>query len=61
MSDFLAALGLVLIFEGILYGGFPSFAKRMVAQLLQLDDSALRIIGTAFVAIGFIVVWAVRG
>ncbi len=61
MSDFLAALGLVLIFEGILYGGFPAFAKRMVAQVLQLDDSALRIIGTACVAIGFLVVWTVRG
>jgi uncharacterized protein YjeT (DUF2065 family) len=61
MSDFLAALGLMLIFEGILYGGFPAFAKRMVAQVLQLDDSALRIIGTACVAAGFLVVWAVRG
>lgn len=61
MSDFLAALGLVLIFEGILYGGFPAFAKRMVAQVLELDEYALRIIGTACVVIGFLIIWAVRG
>lgn len=61
MADFLAALGLVLIFEGILYGGFPGFAKRMVSQVLQLDDAALRIIGAASVALGFFVIWSVRG
>lgn len=61
MSDFLAALGLVLIFEGILYGGFPGFAKRMVSQVLEFDDRALRVIGSVSVAIGFFVIWAVRG
>ena len=32
MTDFLAALGLVLVLEGIIYGGMPSLAKRLAAD-----------------------------
>ncbi len=61
MSDFLAAVGLVLILEGVLYGGFPQFAKRMVIQILDLDDNILRGIGTASVVCGMLLIWFVRG
>lgn len=61
MSDFLVAMGLVLIIEGVLYGGFPHFAKRLVHQILLLDETALRKIGIASVAAGLFLVWIVRG
>ncbi len=61
MSDFLAALGLLLVLEGIFYGGFPAFAKRVIAQVLEMDDSALRIVGAASVAGGFLLLWLMRG
>jgi uncharacterized protein len=30
VSDLIVALGLVLVIEGLLYGGLPRFAKRLV-------------------------------
>ena len=40
MSDFLAAIGLVLVFEGLVYGGFPHLAKHLAKQV---DITAVRI------------------
>lgn len=61
MADFLAALGLLLIIEGVFYGGFPQFAKRIVSQVLDLDDGSLRTIGAVSVAGGLLLIWLVRG
>ncbi|WP_336056757.1 DUF2065 domain-containing protein [Nitratireductor sp. CH_MIT9313-5] len=61
MSDFLAALGLVLVFEGLLYGGLPRFAKRMAADVLRLPESMLRATGLVAMALGVFIVWLVRG
>ncbi len=32
MSDFLAALGLVFVIEGLVFAAFPAAAKRAMAQ-----------------------------
>lgn len=61
MSDFLAALGLVLVFEGLIYGGFPLLAKRLAREVLGLPDSVLRGAGIASIAIGVLIIWLVRG
>lgn len=61
MSDFLAAIGLVLVFEGLIYGGFPFLAKRMAKDVLEIPDHVLRIAGIASIALGVLVVWFVRG
>ena len=61
MSDFLAAVGLVLVFEGLVYGGFPGFAKRLAADVIQIPDGTLRSVGLAVIAVGVGVVWFVRG
>lgn len=61
MSDFLAAVGLVLVFEGLVYGGFPGFAKRLAADVIQIPDATLRSVGLAVIAVGVGVVWFVRG
>ncbi|HEV2900569.1 DUF2065 domain-containing protein [Mesorhizobium sp. AaZ16] len=61
MADFLAALGLVLVVEGLVYGGFPALAKRLASEVLATPESALRVAGLAAIAIGVGVVWMVRG
>lgn len=61
MSDFLTALGLVLVIEGILYAAFPGGMKAMFAQALGLPDSRLRSMGLAAACLGVALVWLLRG
>jgi uncharacterized protein YjeT (DUF2065 family) len=61
MSDFLAALGLVFVIEGLVFAAFPAQAKRAMASVLDSQDTALRMIGIGSAIIGVIVVWLVRG
>ncbi len=61
MDDFLAALGLVLVVEGLVYGGFPNLARRLAAEVLRTSENALRIAGLCAIALGVLVVWLVRG
>ncbi|CAN7484144.1 DUF2065 domain-containing protein [Mesorhizobium sp. LjRoot246] len=61
MQDFLAAMGLVLVIEGLVYGGFPGLARKLATEVLSLPENALRIAGLAAIAIGVGIVWMVRG
>lgn len=61
MSDFLAALGLVLVLEGLLYGGFPGLAKRMALDVAEMPESTMRVIGLTVMAVGVLIVWLIRG
>lgn len=57
MMLFLTALGLMLVIEGFLYGGVPSFAKRMAAMLLDTPDEVLRKGGIAAALLGLALIW----
>jgi hypothetical protein len=59
--DFLTALGLVLVLEGLLYAAFPEPMKRAIAAVLELPAPALRTAGLVAAAVGLVVVWLVRG
>lgn len=61
MGDFLDALGLVLVLEGVLYGLMPNVARRLAQQVVGLPEQTLRIAGLASVAVGVGIVWLVRG
>lgn len=58
MSVLLLALGLVMIFEGLVYALAPSFLERMLEMLRQMPAEAVRQIGAIVVVIGVIFVWA---
>ena len=60
MSDLFAALGLVLVIEGLLYAIAPERMKRMAAAVQPIPPSALRVGGIAAAVLGLIVVWLVR-
>lgn len=61
MSDFLAAVGLVFVIEGLIFAAFPTSAKKAISSVLDTPDTSLRIIGVGSAVIGLIVVWLVRG
>jgi len=61
MSDFLAALGLVFVIEGLIFAAFPAQAKRAMQSVLETPETTLRAIGLGSALIGVIVVWLVRG
>ncbi|MGY6709233.1 MAG: DUF2065 domain-containing protein, partial [Rhizobiaceae bacterium] len=54
MSDLIVALGLVLVIEGIIYGGLPQVAKRLAAEVLTIPDSTLRIAGIGAAVLGLV-------
>jgi len=61
MSDFIVALGLVFVIEGIVFAAFPGAAKRAVSAVMETPERALRVVGLASALVGLIVVWLVRG
>lgn len=61
MSDFLAALGLVLVLEGLIFAAGPAMAKRAMASVLETPDATLRVVGIATALAGLAMVWLVRG
>lgn len=60
MTDLLAALGLAIVIEGLLYAAFPEQMKRMVAQLLMLPSQQLRLAALGMAAAGLVLLAVVR-
>jgi uncharacterized protein YjeT (DUF2065 family) len=61
MTDFLAALGLVFVIEGLIFAAFPEAAKRAVAVMTQTPDQGLRAVGLFSAVLGLVILWLVRG
>lgn len=61
MSDFGAAVGLVLVIEGLLWAAAPSIGLRMLARAQEAPENQLRAVGAVAVATGVFIVWLVRG
>lgn len=61
MSDLVVAIGLVLVIEGVLYGGLPQLARRLAGEVLSTPEHVLRIAGLVAIAAGVLIVWLVRG
>jgi len=60
-SDFAAALGLLLVIEGMLPFLNPRSVKRAMAAFSSASDTVLRIAGLASMAAGLGLLWLVRG
>lgn len=60
MSEFVMALGFVLVIEGLLYALVPGQLKQMLSMLLGTPDDQLRYVGLAAMTIGVLIVWAAR-
>ncbi len=58
--DLAAALGLLLVIEGVLPFLSPSGVRRAAAAMSAAGDGTLRIAGAASMAAGVLLLWLVR-
>lgn len=61
MNDFITALALVLVIEGLIYATMPGIMKHMVEQMLALPNDRLRLVGVLLAAMGVMLTWIIRG
>jgi uncharacterized protein YjeT (DUF2065 family) len=61
MADFIAALGLVLVIEGLTFAAFPAATRRALQALMEATDGNLRMAGVVAAVAGVLLVWFVRG
>jgi uncharacterized protein YjeT (DUF2065 family) len=60
MSDFVTALGLVLVIEGLLYAFVPGHLKSVMALMQAVPEDSLRLGGLVATAAGVALVWLAR-
>ncbi|AVO43662.1 DUF2065 domain-containing protein [Phreatobacter cathodiphilus] len=61
MQDFLVALGLVLVIEGLILAAFPSRIRDALETMRVTPDQQLRVVGLVAAVLGTLVVWWMRG
>jgi uncharacterized protein YjeT (DUF2065 family) len=60
MHEFLVAVTLALVLEGLLYAAFPAFMKRTLETILQSPESQIRVIGLTTAIIVFILLFLLK-
>jgi uncharacterized protein YjeT (DUF2065 family) len=60
MRDFGTAMALLLVIEGVAYALFPDGMKKLVAQMLPVPASTLRMLGLVAACAGVGFVWLAR-
>jgi uncharacterized protein len=60
MEDFLAALALLLVIEGLLFAAFPNATRRAMLEASQTPDNMVRKIGLISAVVGILGLYAVR-
>lgn len=60
MTDFVTALGLAIVIEGVCYALFPDGMKRLILQMLEQPRQVIRAAGLVAAAVGLVIVWMVR-
>ena len=61
MTEFVVAIGLVFVIEGLIFAAFPGIAKRLAATALESPEESLRIAGIVSAVLGVVLIWLVRG
>ncbi|MCC6946609.1 MAG: DUF2065 domain-containing protein [Bradyrhizobiaceae bacterium] len=61
MTDFVVAIGLVLVIEGVMFAAFPGIARRAMAAMMETPEASLRTSGVVAAVAGLLIVWLVRG
>ncbi|MFT5220323.1 MAG: hypothetical protein ACI9LO_002398 [Planctomycetota bacterium] len=60
-EDFLAAMALVLVFEGLIPFFSPRGYRNMVEQMATMSESALRMVGLVLMILGAAALFLIRG
>lgn len=61
MNELIVALGLFLVFEGLIYALAPTHLKKLAQILPQIPDQSLRNFGLTAIVIGVGIVWLIKG
>ncbi len=61
MADFLTALALVLVIEGVFMALFPHRLRQVLEMLDAVRPEVLRVGGLSAAAVGVLLVWWLRG
>jgi uncharacterized protein len=61
LTDFITALGIAFVLEGIAYALFPGRARNALEMISQMPESTLRYFGLGAAVAGVFVVWLARG
>lgn len=61
MTDFLTALALVLVIEGLFLAAAPTRVKQILALVESVPPESLRVGGLAAASLGVFCVWLLRG
>ena len=60
MIDFLSAIGLVFILEGLLLFSSPKRLKKILQIITIYPESKIRIIGGISILLGIVLLWIIR-
>jgi uncharacterized protein YjeT (DUF2065 family) len=60
MVDLVAALGLALAVEGIVFAAFPDRVRRAMYEAAHTPSDRMRLVGIVSALVGLAIVWAVR-
>ncbi len=60
MTEFIVALGLVFVIEGLVFAAFPGAAKRATLAVQESPESTLRVVGLASAVLGVLMIWVMR-
>ncbi|MEJ2515977.1 MAG: DUF2065 domain-containing protein [Gammaproteobacteria bacterium] len=59
-TDFLSAIALVMVIEGLLPFANPRGSRRAMAMLAQMPEDKLRLTGLLSMVAGLLLLWFVR-
>jgi uncharacterized protein YjeT (DUF2065 family) len=60
MFDLIAALGLALAVEGILFAAFPEGVRRAMYEAAHTPSDRMRVVGIISAVVGVVIIWVAR-
>jgi uncharacterized protein YjeT (DUF2065 family) len=60
MFDLIAALGLALAVEGILFAAFPEGVRRAMYEAAHTPSDRMRVVGIISAVVGVVIIWLAR-
>ena len=60
MNELIIAIGLIFFIEGLIIAIFPSRIKNMLELIKNTTDNKLRLLGSIFLILGFLIIWYVK-
>ncbi|MBZ6075263.1 DUF2065 domain-containing protein [Microvirga puerhi] len=60
MLDLVAALGLALVVEGILFAAFPDGMRRAMYEAAHSPSDRMRLVGIVSAIVGLGIIWVIR-